>query len=270
MVVTVNLVDIDTNRTLGTDTVTVKGNHAVTSKLGATITYPTVKASDYNSILYTRWGVNYQPVPSNDSADLTYREGRETEVTFYYRAQAAVNPMTIEVIYEDASGETIAQEMRQLTPVSGQSFVNVALAPQTDAAIADLANYEVTTKYAENVGYVSGGFGRVVYEVAKKTATLNLTKNDQLSTWSFEDDTLTVTAGDEFEVTVIRGRNGDYSSIYPTYDFDLVGTGVTVVGGPTLTNGTSSTPAKVTFTCVINEIDESGDTFSAEVSAETI
>ena len=271
MVVTVNLVDIDTNRTLGTDTVTVKGNHAVTSKLGATITYPTVNASAYNTILNTRWGVNYQPVPSTDSADLTYREGREYEVTFYYRAQAAVNPMTIEVIYEDASGETIAQEMRQLTPVSGQSFVNVALAPQTDAAIADLANYEVTTKYAENVGYVSGGFDRVVYEVAKKTATLSLTKNGNLSTWSFEDDTLTVTAGDEFEVTVIRGTVGDYSSIYPTYDFDLVGTGVTVVDGPTLADdGSAGTSAKVTFTCVINEIDESGDTFSAEVSAEKI
>ena len=56
MKVTITLVDIDTNRTLGTDTIIVEDDHDVTSTLGIAHTYPTAYASAYVSYVNSRWG----------------------------------------------------------------------------------------------------------------------------------------------------------------------------------------------------------------------
>ena len=165
MVVTVKMYDVDTDKLLGTDTITVEGDGTVSSKLVNAINDKPLQATEYNTYLKDRWGTNYAPVPAGDQDALTYVEGDEYEVIFYYRAQAEANPMTVQVVYEDANGEPISQEMRSVPAVAGQSFVSVALEPETAPAQADLADYDVTTKYPEYISYVSGGFARVTYKV---------------------------------------------------------------------------------------------------------
>ena len=186
MTVTVKLVDIDTDRALGTDTVTVTGAHAVSSKLGVAIAYPTVNAADYAAYLNTRWGVNYQPVPAGDSADLTYVEGKEYEVTFYYRETVApVTSMNVLVSYKLAGGTQIGsnQFIQGVQLVDGQKYAVLNDGGVNEAKLQVPANYELVS--ADPVAY-SDSIANATVIVARKTVEVEVPTGLQIS-WDAVD-----------------------------------------------------------------------------------
>ena len=177
MKVTINLVDIDTNRILGTDTIIVEDSHDVTSTLGIAHTYPTAYASAYVSYVNSRWATNYTAVPTTDYASLTYDEAAEKTYTFYYRETEV--PTVENTIKVEAPADTFV-EINGVSKGNGGVFSGYEVGDGVSYKViyeGDIADPEITVndKVANNGRItIAAGENVIKVEVAVKTYDLKL------------------------------------------------------------------------------------------------
>ena len=177
MKVTITLVDIDTNRTLGTDTIIVEDDHDVTSTLGIAHTYPTAYASAYVSYVNSRWATNYTAVPTTDYASLTYDEAAEKTYTFYYRETEV--PTVENTIKVEAPADTFV-EINGVSKGNGGVFSGYEVGDGVSYKViyeGDIADPEITVndRIADSGRItIAAGENVLKVEVAVKTYDLKL------------------------------------------------------------------------------------------------
>ena len=234
MTVTVNLVDIDTNRPLGTDTITVEGDLDVSSKLSVGVTYPTLKASDYNTYLSNRWATTYQNVPTGtleDKFDLTYVEGREYTATFYYREQEDPTPTTMQVIVtlvdKDDSTKSYGTILANAT-ISGSILTLDTSTLETALSEKDLILSDDTIMYKP---ITDPTFNVKVDELVEVKFQLSSDGNIKTLVPTWQDITVdSMKAGETKEITLVGTADAVWSGVT-----------VTVSGNPSIViDGTPS------------------------------
>ena len=192
MKVTVNMVDIDTNRTLDSKEVSIYKDTVFT-------------ASDYITSLNERWEANYKAVPSGDTETVSYREGAEKTITFYYRDEEDAGTMTVIVNFVDANDKIIdSLPPAEKAADDGHNYITMAPAAYKDA-LAELTDgaYEMNTTRTQYINFVKGGIAEVNFEVKQVKFDISidvsgrLVNDAKLSKATFNS----VCVGDELKIT---------------------------------------------------------------------
>ena len=248
MKVTVNMVDIDTNRTLDSKEVSIYKDTVFT-------------ASDYITSLNERWEANYKAVPSGDTETVSYREGAEKTITFYYRDEEDAGTMTVIVNFVDANDKIIdSLAPAEKAADDGHNYITMAPAAYKDA-LAELTDgaYEMNTTRTQYINFVKGGIAEVNFEVKQVKFDVSVTAGTGFTGWSVKESTTDpIGAGDTIKVVMQKDTAEVYGETYfntLTFGTDSVTNGkLGEVIAILSEEGTADTKAEITLTIPVTEI----------------
>ena len=205
MKVTVNMVDIDTNRTLDSKEVSIYTDTVFT-------------ASDYITSLNERWEANYKAVPSGDTETVSYREGAEKTITFYYRDEEDAGTMTVIVNFVDANDKIIdSLPPAEKAADDGHNYITMAPAAYKDA-LAEFTDgaYEMNTTRTQYINFVKGGIAEVNFEVKQVKFDISIAVSGRLVGDADPSEATfnSVGVGDELEFTCTTTTLSNWDNTY--------------------------------------------------------